>query len=54
MNILAAIGLALGGALGLAGAMVAEQNVQAILWAIDAATCDGLRVARREVLSNGE
>src|SRR6516165_1196051 len=37
MNILAAVGLAFGGALGLAGAMVAEQNVQAILWAIDAA-----------------
>jgi hypothetical protein len=37
MNLLAAVGLAIGGALGLAGAMVAEQNVQAILWAIDAA-----------------
>ena len=37
MNILAAVGLAFGGALGLAGAMVAQQNVQAILWAIDAA-----------------
>jgi hypothetical protein len=37
MNILAAIGLAFGGALGLAGAMVAQQNIQAILWAIDAA-----------------
>jgi hypothetical protein len=37
MNIIAAVGLALGGALGLTGAMVAQQNVQAILWAIDAA-----------------
>ena len=35
INIIAAVGLALGGALGMAGAMVAQQNVQAILWAID-------------------
>ncbi len=35
VNLIAAIGLALGGALGIAGAMVAQQNVQAILWAID-------------------
>jgi len=37
MNLLAAVGLALGGALGLAGAMVSDQNVQAILRAIDSA-----------------
>src|SRR5579871_5468872 len=35
-NVIAAVGLALGGALGMAGAMVTQQNVQAILWAIDA------------------
>src|SRR5215475_1278067 len=35
INIIAAAGLALGGALGMAGAMVTQQNVQAILWAID-------------------
>ena len=35
VNLIAALGLALGGALGMAGAMVAQQNVQAILWAID-------------------
>jgi hypothetical protein len=35
INIIAAVGLALGGALGMAGAMVTQQNVQAILWAID-------------------
>jgi hypothetical protein len=38
---LAAVGLALGGAFGLAGAMVPQQNLQAILWAIDA--CRALR-----------
>jgi hypothetical protein len=37
INVIAAVGLALGGALGLAGAMVTQQNVQALLWAIDAA-----------------
>ena len=37
INIIAAVGLALGGALGLAGAMVTQQNVQAMLWAIDGA-----------------
>jgi hypothetical protein len=37
INIIAAVGLALGGVLGLAGAMVTQQNVQAILWAIDGA-----------------
>ena len=37
VNVIAAVGLALGGALGMAGAMVAQQNVQAILWAIDGA-----------------
>src|SRR5215470_19613666 len=35
INLIAAVGLALGGALGMAGAMVTQQNVQAILWAID-------------------
>ncbi|MGV7213235.1 hypothetical protein [Bradyrhizobium sp. UFLA05-112] len=35
INVIAAIGLALGGALGMAGAMVTQQNVQGILWAID-------------------
>src|SRR5215475_6864695 len=35
INVIAAVGLALGGALGMAGAMVTQQNVQAILWAID-------------------
>jgi hypothetical protein len=37
INVIAAVGLALGGALGIAGAMVARQDVQAILWAIDGA-----------------
>jgi hypothetical protein len=37
VNIIAAVGLALGGALGMAGAMVTQQNVQAMLWAIDGA-----------------
>src|SRR6516162_8412798 len=37
INVIAALGLALGGALGLAGAMVTQQNVQAMLWAIDGA-----------------
>jgi hypothetical protein len=35
INVIAAVGLALGGALGMAGAMVTQQSVQAILWAID-------------------
>src|SRR5512139_3681667 len=35
INVIAAVGLALGGALGMAGALVAQQNVQAILWAVD-------------------
>jgi hypothetical protein len=37
INVIAAVGLVLGGAFGLAGAMVTQQNVQAILWAIDGA-----------------
>ena len=37
INVIAAVGLALGGALGLAGAMVTQQNVQAMLWAVDGA-----------------
>jgi hypothetical protein len=35
INVIAAVGLMLGGALGMAGAIVTQQNVQAILWAID-------------------
>jgi hypothetical protein len=35
INVIAAVGLALGGALGMAGALVVQQNVQAILWAVD-------------------
>jgi hypothetical protein len=35
INVIATVGLALGGAVGMAGAMVTQQNVQAILWAID-------------------
>jgi esterase/lipase len=35
LNIIAAVGLALGGALGLAGTLATRQDVQAILWAID-------------------
>ncbi|MCP3474059.1 hypothetical protein NLM33_27480 [Bradyrhizobium sp. CCGUVB1N3] len=35
INVIAAVGLALGGALGMAGAMVTQRNVQGILWAID-------------------
>ena len=34
-DVVAAVGLAVGGALGMAGAMITQQNVQAILWAID-------------------
>ena len=37
INVIAAVGLTLGGALGMAGAIVTQQNVQAILWAIDGA-----------------
>jgi hypothetical protein len=37
LNITAAVGLALGGAFGLAGTMTTRQDVQAILWAIDGA-----------------
>ena len=37
INVIAIVGLALGGALGMAGAMVTQQNLQAILWAIDSA-----------------
>jgi hypothetical protein len=37
INVIAAVGLALGGALGMAGAMVTQQDVRAILWAIDGA-----------------
>jgi len=35
IDVVAAVGLAVGGALGMAGAMITQQNVQAILWAID-------------------
>jgi len=37
INVIAAIGLALGGVFGLAGAAVTQPNLQAILWAIDSA-----------------
>jgi hypothetical protein len=37
INVIAAVGLALGGALGMAGAIATQQNVQAILWAVDGA-----------------
>ena len=37
INVIAAVGLALGGAFGLAGAAVTQPNLQAILWAIDSA-----------------
>jgi hypothetical protein len=37
IDVIATVGLALGGVLGMAGAMVTQQNVQAILWAIDGA-----------------
>lgn len=37
LNIIAAVGLALGGVLGLAGTLATRQDVQAILWAIDGA-----------------
>jgi len=37
INTIAIVGLALGGALGMAGAMVTQQNVQAMLWAVDGA-----------------
>jgi len=37
INVIAAVGLALGGTLGMAGAVATQQNVQAILWAIDGA-----------------
>lgn len=36
-NIIAAIGLALGGIFGLAGAAITQPNLQAFLWAIDGA-----------------
>src|SRR5215216_5840282 len=36
-DVIAAVGLALGGTLGLVGAMVPQQNLQAMLWAIDSA-----------------
>jgi hypothetical protein len=35
INVVAAIGLALGGVFGMAGTMVAEQNLRAIFWGID-------------------
>lgn len=35
IKIIATIGLALGGILGMAGAMVTQQNLQAMLWEID-------------------
>src|SRR5262245_11133785 len=37
INVLAIVGLALGGTFGMAGAMVTQPNVQAMLWAIDGA-----------------
>jgi len=37
INVIAAVGLALGGALGMTGAIATQQNVQGILWAIDGA-----------------
>jgi hypothetical protein len=37
INVVAAVGLALGGIFGLAGAAVTQPNLQAILWAIDGA-----------------
>lgn len=37
IDVIASIGLALGGALGITGAMVTQQNIQATLWAIDGA-----------------
>jgi hypothetical protein len=37
INVIAAVGLAVGGVLGIAGAVVPQQNLQEILWAIDAA-----------------
>lgn len=37
IDVIAAVGLALGGALGMAGAFATQQNVQGILWAIDGA-----------------
>jgi hypothetical protein len=37
INIVASVGLALGGALGMAGAMITQQNIQSVLWAIDGA-----------------
>jgi hypothetical protein len=35
LNIIAAVGLVLGGVLGMAGTMVAARNLQSALWAID-------------------
>jgi hypothetical protein len=37
INVIATVGLALGGTFGMAGALVTQPNVQAILWAIDGA-----------------
>lgn len=37
IDVIASIGLALGGVLGMAGAIVTQPNAQAILWAIDGA-----------------
>lgn len=37
INVVAMVGLALGGAFGLAGAAVTQPNLQAFLWAIDGA-----------------
>jgi len=37
INVIAAVGVALGGALGVAAAIATQQNVQGILWAIDGA-----------------
>jgi len=38
LKIIAVIGLALGGILGMVGTFVANQNVRAVLWAIDGAS----------------
>jgi hypothetical protein len=37
INIIAAIGLALGAVFGMAGTFAAQPNLQAVLWAIDGA-----------------
>ncbi len=37
INIIAAVGLALGAVFGMAGTFAAQPNIQALLWAIDGA-----------------